>query len=238
MKLYDRLLTVRRALLIALTPGTETVMISYKDKAGKLNVHTIHSDVKKAHDMYLEHWQNTFINYAKNTESLRDMLVNFTKGVQDKWNKENMLAPLRLITSTEYKSSDEDRAKVKRIFADNKFKQSRVHKCVFLNLETAFLDLNPEYEPFVDSVLQHYELFLAKLDSVFYTTNELESDRDFAIAVGHQPYAYVLFRARKTGMMPDHVFSNMPLYYKLKMFENYLSVLQQRNLDVADWQNN
>src|SRR5574343_1403793 len=117
MKFIDRYLTVRRAVLIALNPKAQTVMISYKDKNGELKTHNIFSDKEKAKAMYLEHWENLFLENSKDAESLKTKLINFTKGIQDRWNESNRADPLRVIKTqvNEFKSSKEDREIVEKI---------------------------------------------------------------------------------------------------------------------------
>lgn len=227
MKFIDRYLTVRRAVLIALNPKAQTVMISYKDKNGELKTHNIFSDKEKAKAMYLEHWENLFLENSKDSESLKTKLINFTKGIQDRWNEYNRTDPLRVIKTqvNEFNSSKEDREIVEKILGGNMLTVKGMIKILLLNKYNAFVDLHPDDTWYIEQVDNYINQFYAKLDSVFYTANGLESDRDFAIAVNHQPFAYVLWLARKSGKTVDYVFNNMPLYYKIKMV--YLYINQQ-----------
>ena len=43
MNLYDRFLTVRRAVIVASKPSTKTVMIGYTNKENELKIHNIHT---------------------------------------------------------------------------------------------------------------------------------------------------------------------------------------------------
>lgn len=225
MKFIDRYLTVRRAILIALNPKAQTVMISYKDKNGELKTHNIFSDKEKAKAMYLEHWENLFLENSKDAESLKTKLINFTKGIQDRWNESNRTDPLRVIKTqvNEFKSSKEDREIVEKILGGNMLTVKGMIKILLLNKYNAFADLHPDDTWYIEQVDNYIEQFYAKLDSVFYTANGLESDRDFAISIGHQPFAYVLFLARKTGNMVDHTFNNMPLYYRIKIISCFIN---------------
>lgn len=223
MKLYDRYLIIRRAVIIALSPSTENVMFGYKDKTGKLKVHNIYSDYDKATDMYLDYWKNLFIKNSKTAESLKTKLMTFNKLVQDEWNSKNMKDQLRLIKEvpTEYKTSSKDRLWVKNVMNGTLSIKGMI-KVIESNKYNAFVELYIEDKDFIDNVNSLIEQFMSKLDSVFYTANGLESDRDFAISVGHYHFAYVLWLARKSGQMVDHVFNNMPLYYRVKMINQFI----------------
>lgn len=47
MNLYDRFLTVRRAVIVASKSSTKTVMIGYTNKENELKIHNIHTDSDK-----------------------------------------------------------------------------------------------------------------------------------------------------------------------------------------------
>jgi len=96
MKLHDRWLVVRRAVLTALNPKLEVPTIKYMNKDGEILTRYIHSDHDLARQMHLEEMCRSFTNHAKNADSLRNMVVNFALEVQNRWNKNhpNVLAKI------------------------------------------------------------------------------------------------------------------------------------------------
>lgn len=225
MNLYDRFLTVRRAVIVASKPSTKTVMIGYTNKENELKIHNIHTDYDKGKKTYLSYWKNLFIKHSDSAESVKTKLINFNKEVQDDWNNLHRNDPLRLITTkvTEFKSDSKDRLMIKNMFGDWQLTIKRMIKVLLLNKQQAFAEVYPDDVYYLNNVDSLIDKFMAKMNSVYYTTNGLKSDSDFAIAVNHQPFAYVLWLARKSGKNVDYVFNNMPSYYKIKMIDLYIN---------------
>lgn len=97
MKLHDRWLVVRRAVLTALNPKLEVLTIKYMNKDGEILTRYIHSDHDLARQMHLEEMCNAFTKHAKSADSLRNTVMNFALEVQDRWNAEHPDDLLELI---------------------------------------------------------------------------------------------------------------------------------------------
>ena len=89
MKIIDRLLVVRRAVIIALTKDCESVVITRMDKKGDLHKNCIWSEKEIGKDAYLKDLQRMFIDHSKSSSYLNNTALVFLKGVQDKWNNNN-----------------------------------------------------------------------------------------------------------------------------------------------------
>lgn len=89
MRLYDRYLIIRRAVLIALNPNVDGVFFKRLGKDGKVYKNLVWSNKKKAADFYLRDMLDLFVEKSKDSEQLRTTVLNFIIKVQDDWNKEH-----------------------------------------------------------------------------------------------------------------------------------------------------
>lgn len=89
MKLIDRLLVIRRAVMIALHPNCSAVIMVRADKDMKMYKNAIFSDSELSKDAYIKYMQSFFLDNAKSGESLHNTALYFLHGVQDVWNKNN-----------------------------------------------------------------------------------------------------------------------------------------------------
>lgn len=87
MKLHDRWLVVRRAVLTALNTKLEVLTIKYMNKDGEILTRYIHSGHDLACQMHLEEMCNAFTKHAKSAESLENTIKYFALEVQNRWNK-------------------------------------------------------------------------------------------------------------------------------------------------------
>lgn len=89
MKVIDRFLVVRRAVLIALNPDCDSVVITRMSKDGRLHKNCIWSDKQIGKEAYLKDLQSMFLDHAKSGQYLNNTALVFLKGVQGKWNDLN-----------------------------------------------------------------------------------------------------------------------------------------------------
>ena len=89
MRLYDRYLIIRRAVLIALNPNVDGVFFKRLGKDGKVYKNLVWSNKKKAADFYLRDMLDLFVEKSEDSEQLRTTVLNFIIKVQDDWNKEH-----------------------------------------------------------------------------------------------------------------------------------------------------
>lgn len=88
MKIKDRFLILRRALLIAFNPSCESVVITRMDKQGNLHKNCIFTDREIGTDAYLRDAQSTFLDNCDTGKKLNKTALIFLKGIQDKWNQD------------------------------------------------------------------------------------------------------------------------------------------------------
>lgn len=236
MKLLDRILVIRHAIIVACKPSTETTMICVHDKNSKKISYIFFGDFEKSESLYIDYWKGLFIHNANDSKSLKTKLIRFNKKVQDDWNKNNRCDPLRLIKTetTVFKTPTNDRKIISNIFQDKQITITRLLKVILLSLEDAFIEVYPDDKWYLYTISKYVNKFYGKLDYVFYTANGLESDRDFAISVGTQSFAYVLFLARKKGEMASVAFKSLPIYYKIKMVNEFINVKTEGNPNASD----
>lgn len=89
MRLYDRYLIIRRAVLIAFNPNVDGVFFKRLGKDGKVYKNLVWSNKKKAADFYLRDMLDLFVEKSEDSEQLRTTVLNFIIKVQDDWNKEH-----------------------------------------------------------------------------------------------------------------------------------------------------
>lgn len=98
MGFKDRLLLVKRAVLLALNPRTAVVGVNYQEVVGTLGggdqilkgvKRVIFTNEDVAFNFYLNCMVKTFTGHAKSGGKLVGTLVNFIEQVQDGWNTEN-----------------------------------------------------------------------------------------------------------------------------------------------------
>lgn len=97
MKLIDRLLVIRRAVLIALNPDCDSAVITRMGKDGQLHKNCIWSNKDIGKLAYLKDLQSMFLDHAKSGRYLNNTALVFLKGIQDEWNEINPHDPVEFI---------------------------------------------------------------------------------------------------------------------------------------------
>lgn len=94
MKLIDRLLVVRRALIIACNPKTEVVLFRYKNSDGTADANCVFSDRALATKFYKDTLVDMFIQYSTDSSYLRRVSTAWLDCIQIKWNTDNPDDPI------------------------------------------------------------------------------------------------------------------------------------------------
>ncbi|MCK4081337.1 MULTISPECIES: hypothetical protein [Acinetobacter] len=89
MKLIDRFLVFRRAILVALNPNCKAVLIKRQGKDGKIYKNCIFSDRETATDFYKQDMLDLFTEKARNGKNLKHLVNVWVQWVQEDWNKKN-----------------------------------------------------------------------------------------------------------------------------------------------------
>lgn len=89
MKLKDRYLVIRRALIVALNPKTECVLIKIREKSGHTYSRTIFTDKDKAKEFFTNDAMDMWKQGATSADQLAKRVTGFAKMIQDKWNAEH-----------------------------------------------------------------------------------------------------------------------------------------------------
>ena len=89
MKLIDRFLIIRRAIIIAFSKDVDAVLIKQIDSKGNTKKNCIFSDYSKAKDFYTKDMINFFTDNAKSAEKLKHFVNVFIQWVEGDWNKKN-----------------------------------------------------------------------------------------------------------------------------------------------------
>jgi hypothetical protein len=98
MKLKDRLLIVRRSLLIALNPRTDGVYYKTIQKGGSVKGNLIFTDKEKATSLYEADLVDLFANGCEPTsELLTKRIKGFCLIVQKHWNAKNPNDPVEFV---------------------------------------------------------------------------------------------------------------------------------------------
>lgn len=215
MKLYDRMLLLKRAVIVACNPDTESVQIVYTDKNKSITSNHIASDVDHMKKLYIEHMVSMFTDNTKNAESLHNICLTFMQRLQTQWNNNHPDDILTLVSKKEPLTKNQLR--VKNI-VNGKLNDRTAIKIILLNLEKEFVEL---YGDKLAPYELKYDQFYADMDIIFYKNNKQLHDPFFALNVNEYSCARVMFLCRKNGTMPDHTFNAMPLYYKSKILQKY-----------------
>lgn len=108
MKVSDRFLVVKRAVLTALNPNLTVLHIKMMNRKGGVISRYIHSDEERARNLFLADMQDMFVKHAKSAKGLENMLVNFADGIQDRWNAEHPDDLLQVVTHREIENEDKN----------------------------------------------------------------------------------------------------------------------------------
>ena len=76
----------------------------------------------------------------------------------------------------------------------------------------------PEFKEYVDPIVEEVNSTKAELSRIWEEVQNIETQKDFALAVKNFKFSNVLFEARKTQQAVEKVFEGMSLNYKLKLF--------------------
>lgn len=87
MKITDRLLVVRRALLIAINPNVDGVLFKRLGKDGRVYKHLVWSDKETAKDFYKRDMIDLFTEKARDADNLAHLVNVYIQWVQEDWNK-------------------------------------------------------------------------------------------------------------------------------------------------------
>lgn len=90
------------------------------------------------------------------------------------------------------------------------------------NEQDELLAYFPEYKVFVKPIEQIQEGMLICAREVYDATRNLETQKDFALAVKDQLVANLLFRARKDGSEIDHAYGSMDVSQRVKLLEKFV----------------
>lgn len=217
MKLYDRMLLLKRAVIVACNPDTESVQIVYTDKNKSITSNHIASDVDHMKKLYIEHMVSMFTDNTKSAESLHNICLTFMNNVQTKWNDNHPDDLLSIIQPIKRKYT-RAQTRVKNIMENNKDKDFAKIKIVLFGIEDDYESLYGE--DLSDTILK-IEKFYADMDTLFYKYNKITYDNLFADQVKEFACSWVLFESRKTGNMPDHTFNILDLYDQAKIIRKY-----------------
>lgn len=89
MKFTDRLLVLRRALLIVFNPNCEAVLIKRQGKNGKVYKNCIFTDKETATNFYKQDMLDLFTEKARDGKNLKHLVNVWVQWVQEDWNKRN-----------------------------------------------------------------------------------------------------------------------------------------------------
>lgn len=89
MKIIDRFLVVRRAVIIALSKDIDAVLIKQLDSKGNTKKNCIFSNYEKAKDFYTKDMINFFTDNAKTAAKLEHFVNVFIQWVELDWNKKH-----------------------------------------------------------------------------------------------------------------------------------------------------
>lgn len=89
MKIKDRILIVRRALIVALNPQTESVLVRVIERGGNTYSRSIFTDKKKATELFTEDVMSMWRQGASCADELARRVTGFAKMIQEKWNEEH-----------------------------------------------------------------------------------------------------------------------------------------------------
>jgi len=76
----------------------------------------------------------------------------------------------------------------------------------------------PEFKEYIDPLQARLNWIIGAMGEDWLKVKDIESQKDFALAVKDKPYSNVLFEARKKNENPVKVFEGMTLSYKLRLF--------------------
>lgn len=76
----------------------------------------------------------------------------------------------------------------------------------------------PEFKEYIDPLQARLSWIVGAMGEDWLKVKDIESQKDFALAVKDKPYSNVLFEARKKNQDPVKVFDGMTLSYKLRLF--------------------
>jgi hypothetical protein len=76
----------------------------------------------------------------------------------------------------------------------------------------------PEMQKYIDPVVEEVNAFESEIAAVYETVRDIAEQKEFALAIKSVRGSGVLFSARKLNQEPIHVFNNMPIGSKLKIF--------------------
>lgn len=98
----------------------------------------------------------------------------------------------------------------------------RIMQLVLMNEQEEYLAYFPEdrkhFDPYVEALSQ----LLSEIESCYTLHRNIESQKDFALAVKDESFSAVLFQARAKKLDPIHCFSIQREQYKMDVLSNFM----------------
>lgn len=98
----------------------------------------------------------------------------------------------------------------------------KIAKLVVTNETAEYLKYFPEDTTKVQLVDDQWQVIQGFINNVWLCDKDIESQKEFALAVKDLPYQGVLFRARKESSDPIKVLHSMPESYKMKLLIEWM----------------
>lgn len=99
---------------------------------------------------------------------------------------------------------------------------NRLMEVVLKNEQDELLAYFPEFKMFIDPIVEQLNYLLSQAEGMYNVYHSLTDQKQFALAVKDQPYAAILFKARKEKCSVHHAFSTMELNQQIKLLEKFL----------------
>ncbi len=100
--------------------------------------------------------------------------------------------------------------------------QSALMELVLTGEESEFLAYFPEYQKYVDPIVAAKNYLLWVANSNYERYRNLETQKDFALAVKDLSVSSIMFKARKDNVEPEHAFNTMEVSQKVKLLEKFI----------------
>lgn len=100
----------------------------------------------------------------------------------------------------------------------------RISQIVLTGEHEEYLSYFPEDRHFIEPYVEALSLLQETMSLVYSQHQEIESQKDFALAVKDYPFSGVLFTARKTNKDIEHVFNATTEIQKIKMLSEAMNM--------------
>lgn len=102
--------------------------------------------------------------------------------------------------------------------------QDRLMEVVLLNEQDELISYFPEFKEFIDPIEAALHQLTEEANAIYGQFANVETQKDFALAVKDTKVAPVCFKARKDKVSAHHAFVDMEMNQKKKLLEKYLNV--------------